>query len=169
MATMAARDTFTRDDFFAQEMALRKEMFYVEFPPDKLPVWRYPGLDGCILYDLDPNHKMDRRARREGAILKLQLQKMRDTGVRWGYRHYEWDSWDVYIWPNLQYDPICPVQYRPTLEDWLRFVRDTYSERASKARTLRRTAAIKEELMAAAWHPDRVMRALEAGIEPEDM
>jgi hypothetical protein len=39
----------------------------------------------------------------------------------------------------------------------------------SRKRSQERCAAIKEELMAAAWHPRRVAAWLEAGIETEDM
>ena len=36
-------------------------------------------------------------------------------------------------------------------------------------RPIQRCLACKEEIMMRAWHPDRVMRLLEAGIEVEDM
>lgn len=39
----------------------------------------------------------------------------------------------------------------------------------SKRRQLERCALLKEELMMAAWHPRRVERWLDAGIEVEDM
>ncbi len=39
----------------------------------------------------------------------------------------------------------------------------------AKERQLERCAVYKEELMAATWHPDRVMRWMEAGLDVEDM
>ncbi len=52
---------------------------------------------------------------------------------------------------------------REALQAWLRSMLEPFN------RVVERCLCVKEELMMRAWHPDRVMRLLEAGIDMEDM
>lgn len=47
--------------------------------------------------------------------------------------------------------------------------REWREDHVSKPRVQERTRLLKEEMMAAAWHPDRVERWLDAGVEVEAM
>ena len=158
----------TRDDFFHEEPVLRKWLFHISFPKTGWPDRRFPDLEGCILYDLDPSQREDRKARRWGAVVKLHLQTRTYAGIRWGYQHFEWNDYWVYISPELVFEG-CPDPYIGYFLKWLRYVRDTRWEEHIRERTVTRCRSFKEELMMNRWHPSRVEKLLKMGYEIEDM
>lgn len=56
-----------------------------------------------------------------------------------------------------------------SVPDYNRRWREWREDQASKPRVQERTRVLKEELMMEAWHPDRVERWLEAGVELDCM
>ena len=69
--------------------------------------------------------------------------------------------------PYLDLEPYNLRQSSRSMEmgihDWFERVLGDY------LRPVRRCLRVKEELVARVWHPDRVLRLLEAGIDEEDM
>lgn len=69
--------------------------------------------------------------------------------------------------PYLDLEPVSPRHSSRSMEmgihDWFERVLGDY------LRPVRRCLRMKEEIMMRAWHPDRVLRLLELGIDVEDM
>ena len=69
--------------------------------------------------------------------------------------------------PYLDLEPVNLLRQSRMMEsgihDWFERVLGDY------LRPVRRCLRVKEEIMMRAWHPDRVLRLLEAGIDVEEM
>jgi hypothetical protein len=94
-----------------------------------------------------------------GSLFKLIL-KREDDVVR-----------DVlYFYPNGQWVSLYGAQgVTAAIEQWKQRVADLFDPAKIRARTQERVAALKEDLMREAWKPARIEKALEAGMEMEEL
>jgi hypothetical protein len=67
------------------------------------------------------------------------------------------------------HNPGAQSAYSGIVDEWMALVRAAEEEAEAKARAVARCAAIKEELMAETWKPERVERLLAAGVALEDV
>ena len=69
------------------------------------------------------------------------------------------------------YNISLPIQRKEgeSITDYNRRWRPIREEEASKKRTQEKTQLLKEEIAMAVWHPRKVMRLLEFGVDLEDM
>ena len=76
-----------------------------------------------------------------------------------------------YFYPSgsFQVGGSIPPELWKEFGNWLNWLHAVYNEDAHRSRCLRRTEDLKEELIAAAWAPQRIATALEAGQQLEDM
>ena len=164
----------TTDHFRAEEVALRKQIYKVVKQPCMFldgPFYslKYPEIEGCYVDDVNSHLlTMQARARVSGAVVKIQILEVVDQGIRWGYRHEKRVVHNIYVWNNLDFTG-CPEKYQREIAAWLRHVRDTHNEPYVRARQVSRTRHFKEELMMNRWHPDRVSKYLDMGIDVDDM
>ena len=57
---------------------------------------------------------------------------------------------------------------KETIEDYNKRWHEWREEKASKKRIQERNGVMKEDLMMAAWHPNRMEKWLEAGYDPDE-
>lgn len=177
MATAPAFQ-LTFEHFQAEEIALRKQIYKIVphpmlFSSTPLYTLKYPEIEGIWIYQtLEPGILTERekreRAAHRGALFTIYLQEVVDQGVRWGYKREKRVGHSIYVWSNLSFSG-CPEKYQRDIADWLRHVRDTHNEPFVRARQQARTRKFKEELMMNRWHPSRVEKYLDMGLEIEDM
>ena len=82
-----------------------------------------------------------------------------------GNDHRRWIVMMTGVGPMYGLVSSLPLGVRAVITAWFNALRAARDFRQAK----KRLEPIKEELLAAAWAPERVARWLEAGIDPEDM
>lgn len=101
-------------------------------------------------------------------LLGLRKMEEGDTYYLWQmYADYDCEPYIDYSEDYYVRDEDGDILAEPSIELAKDFLEDEYlrSIRAEFVRTVHRTKRLKEDLMAAAWHPRRIERLLELGGE----